>query len=69
MSYRVKVGPGIPEVVDETGNSVPNARVRRITFPSESETIVGVTKNYISGRGRAEIDVDGQEYRDVELCS
>jgi hypothetical protein len=69
MVYRVRVGPGTPEVVDQTGDRVPHAHVKSITFPGNSITGPNGKENYISGPGKAVIVVEGQQYVDVALCS
>jgi hypothetical protein len=69
MTYRVKVGPHMPNVVDMSGQPVSGARVMRIEFPDEEVTGPDGTYKYISGPGVATIRVNGQEHSHVPLCS
>lgn len=68
-AYKVNVGAGVPKVLDLSGQPVAGTRVRKITFPNESVTGPSGTVNYISGPGEAEIEVNGQVFPGVPLCS
>ena len=65
--YKVKAA-SMPEVLDQTGQPVPGARVRKINFPSQAQTGPSGTECYISGPGEAEIEVSGQVISGVPLC-
>jgi hypothetical protein len=68
MNYKVKISAGVPVVVDSLQHVVPGARVKRIAFPSESQTGPNGTEHYISGPGAAEIEVNGHSHSQVPLC-
>jgi hypothetical protein len=59
----------VPQVLDLSGQPVRGARVRTISFPFESVMGPNGIVNYISGSGTAEIEVSGEAYSGVLLCS
>jgi hypothetical protein len=66
----VKVSGGsTPKVVDHaTNQDVVGAKVRSITFPTQSSAGSYGSVNYVSGPGTAVIEVNGAVISGVPLC-
>jgi hypothetical protein len=60
--YQVKIGNEKPVVIDQQGNSVPQAKVHRIEFPRIRIDTPNGTIWEISGPATAEISVSGKGY-------
>jgi hypothetical protein len=69
MTHKVKILDGIPQVVDAAGSPIVGTKVCSIDFPTKSVDGPGGKKtHYISGPGKAVIDVAGQVIPNVPLC-